>query len=582
MSDSTTSSCTASSGTSSTLTCTPKELMINKFVFRNPIEPLPSGSESNKRSQYLAKPEWGRNEILDRRLREKVVVTFSAENTDNNVGYQIYLVKEDDSHVKVTYDNQNSLVGFSVCDLANLSVRNDGFYKFQDPQEGPKYLEPWESKFMECQKIDLIPEGKYKCKMITRDVKKKKRTWYSENSIEIKGDPFKVTIICTPMSNPEIETESGKQNRSSHYIKEDGQRIDRDCYLKVYRGKHPSDSVEVGTFKALMMPTSLVATPNSQRMPCIATPKATYFGYKDKHSNVYDCVELESTKRTQPGDGQVMLLNNCINPDTGKNYKVNVQIHKNPNNWGWTSDGLSYGCVVVPSKVPEDQFGTFGDLIKNKQNKIKKNSLMGAVFGGYDTKVIPDKTNRDRKLNIKVELKSAVGDQYSAYRKIHEDIIQELSVTPNGQNFDISFRVPKGIFRNYKGEVAHFAVKGNTQFRWCIAKEGEFGEVVRLRWLPPGSNFSELNPGEYKWPWDGCDELGRSVFLASSAEPPDFSLLGERERYLCVIETKFNIHLTQQNTLSEEFKMTEERLLNTDGTLGSAWNCPIEIPSPLV
>ncbi len=541
---------TVCSGASCTATMAPapKELTIEDFVFRNPIDPLPKGSESNRRTQYATKPEWG-SEILDRRLREKVVVTFKAIKTDNDVKYKLYLVKDDNSDVVVSSDSSNSVSKFTF-------YSDDEFHTMTNA-EGLHYWELWKLKYKGVQKIDLIPEGKYKCKMITRDKNNKKKTWYSKNTIEIKYDPFKVTIICAPMSNPEIEAESKEENRSGHYIAKNGRRIDKDCYLKVYRGKHP-ESVEVGEFKALMMPTGISGQP-------IATPAGTYFGYKDLHNSVYACVEMESTKGTT-GDGKVELPQGCINPATQGNYKKQVQIHKNPNekSKGWTSPGLSTGCIVVPSKVPEDQFGKFGDPIKNSQNKIDKNSLMGSIFGGYDDEVIPDVRNHNKKLDIQVVLKKDDGDQYGTYRRIHEDIIQELTVTPNKEKFDISFRVPIGIFRNYRGARRHFAVAGHTTFRWYIAQRNVDGKIVPVRTIK-GPSFMQLNPGEHTWPWDGYD---KKQGVAGRKR--------ETGTYLCIIETKFN------NGLPGQDEIKEDKVLNPDGTLGDVWNQTIIIPPPIV
>lgn len=542
-STSSTTSCTVGSGTSSTVTVVPA-LDIKEFVFRYPPNPLPSGSEANKRTKYAGGTECKSAEKIDRRLRDRIVITFNAVNTNNDVKYKLFIVKEDNSNVEVTFDSSNS--------ESSLTFFNDEEFHAMTNPEGQHYWTIWGLKYKGCEKLDLIPVGKYKCKIVTKDKNGNEKDWYSKNSIEIIGDPFKITIICSPMTNSEIENEK----KDGHYISDNGNRIGTDCYLKVFRGEYPSSSICVGTFKAMMMPCGTDQGKN------IATPKGTYFGYKDSHNGEYDVVELESNK-TDSGDGKVLLPVGCINHPPAGNYKKQVQIHKNPNTSGWTSSGLSYGCIVVP----EANFGAFGNPFKNRQNNSgsttphdNSDDLSAAIFGGYDSPVIPVKSNHKRKLDIQIKLESPTGADYSVYRRIYNDIIQEVKIELNGTNVDLSFRVPNGVFRNYQGGERHFAIDGNTKFRWYVAKYASDGKIIALRRIMGETDFVNLQSKEYTWTWDGYDKA-----------PGEPDRKREAGVYLCVIETKFD------NGLAGVDNIKENNVLGGDGQIGSAWNYNITI-----
>lgn len=555
-SDPTSAAATVDSGTPATVVAS-TGLKIEEFVFRQPPHPLPTGSETSKRTKYSEAAEWGATEAFDRRLRERVVVTFKAVNTNNDVKYKLYLVKnEDESDVTVTFDTTNTETKFTF-------YEDDEFHTMSTP-EGQHYWRMWTRKYKDLQKLDLIDAGKYKAKMVTKDKDDNEKTWFSSNTIEVKYDPFKVLIVTSPMTDTEIENEKV----DGHLIhKDNGMRVFKDSILKVYRGAHTSssaDAVLVGTYKGMTMPTYTGAGGN------IATPRGTYFGFKDLHGGSYDCLELEDTKRAS-GEGVIMLPvgidNNPVsaapNYPSGKNYKDHVQIHKNPNtNQTWISTGLSHGCIVVPKNI----YGSVSDVFKNRQNtsattpEDNSSSLLGAIFGSYETKAIPKKSDHKRKLDIKVMLGAATGTTYAAYRAVYTDIIQEVLIEPDGDDFKISFRVPRGIYRDFKTAQRHFNVSGNTKYKWYIAKKESDGKVTALRTIVGGSGFTNLTAGKHDWKWDGYDK-GEGVAGRKR----------EAGTYYCVMETKFNPGLTGTDAIDEK------KVLDDDAKMGTAWNYPITI-----
>ncbi|MCX6827840.1 MAG: hypothetical protein NT002_00945 [candidate division Zixibacteria bacterium] len=477
-------------------------MTITDFYFRELSGDIPTDKESERRAKYIKMPVCDDSVPIDRRLREKALITWVAAGTRDDIKYKMYIIAEGEKDVLVKYDDKNSLPSFSF-------FKDDEFHPMNDA-EGPHYWELWKvyyNKERKCQKLDLLPAGIYKCKMITQHKDEKPQEWISKNNIKIIGNPFCVTITCTAMDNNELAKEAESASKSKpedvHYLDNIGRRIAKDSNLKVYRGDYDSDSVLIGRFKALMMPTQL---------NYVATPKGRYFGYRDRHKNEYACIELES-EQIDSGNGTIILPEDCINPDTGGHYKDDVQIHKNPNkNQDFVSGGLSQGCIVVP----EDIYSKDDDIFKNRQNNPDGNPphynsiLMTAILGGYDEYIIPRFDDHKRKLQIQIILNEPVqiilnepdSKVNSRYLMMHSDIVQDIVVKKNSAGLpEIVFYAPQGVFRDYYGGQYLYDVLTCAKLKLFIAKDDEKGGYAQIRLLYMG----KLVPGKRAYSWDGYD-----------------------------------------------------------------------------
>jgi flagellar hook assembly protein FlgD len=443
--------------------------------------------------------------ILDLRLLEKTAITFKA-NPGKGMTYKWEIL-----------DSSGNSVRSIVKDRA--LTRGDHNWIWDGR------IEPTAGAELE------LKAGKYKSKITVK--KKGDETSFTTDDIELKGDPYNVTIVVTPKTDDELKSErknTGVQTFDDYspISKTDGWRIHNTCYVKVFRGK-ASDQILVGQFDGNMESTS----PGN-----CSTPKGEHKGrfyVRGPGKGNYQCVLLFKDGYDDSRD-KIPLKSGCSQPSTGNSYKEYVEIHMGASTWAntWTSEG----CITIKSGQYPNNPGTGNSRLYELHNPKTGNNFLEAVYGNY---------LKDEKVNDKIDITVKLEDPSEPdYQRLHEDLVCNFETkTGSDWKFDlkanpnIMFFLPCSVLRDFSGEKVVEETKGNVKRRWAIAKETPDGlQIIRTiagsyklddkNIISPTGHGNDLYDdcaaGQRSWNWNGKDPSGKAC------DPGD---------YKCILETKF-------------------------------------------
>jgi len=223
-------------------------------------------------------------------------------------------------------------------------------------------------------------------------------------SIEAQGDPYKVWIVGEPKTDRELDEEMmGRAGKK--WLNAAGNRLQGDCWIKIYRGVANPDGLDHlvfighGAIEATDVETPAEKTP--ARWGAIATPHdAPHKGYvrQGKHGGIefWLCEMVDADDKADSKDAWFITLSkegslpDANNPfcDNRKDkpFKDGVHTHQSFGSEGHILEAASVGCTTVldlSSGTHAKPSVTYGDL---RANRVK--------FGTWNgTK--PDKASND-------------------------------------------------------------------------------------------------------------------------------------------------------------------------------------------